>query len=54
MYHVDFVSSVTGVECNFFHTEAHFVDGLNCVTRIARGLFSASDIVLNVLYTRFL
>jgi hypothetical protein len=50
MYHVDFASSVTDVECKIFHAEAHFVDGLSCVTRIARALFSANDIALKVFY----
>ena len=49
MYHVDFASSDSHDVCEFFHTTAHSVDGLSCVTRIALGLFSAIAMVRIVL-----
>jgi hypothetical protein len=51
MYHLDFNSSATHGVSRFFHTKTHSVDGVSCVTRISRGLFSANDIVCMLSYT---
>jgi hypothetical protein len=51
MYHLEFNSSATHDVCRFFHTKAHSVDGVSCVTRISHGLFSANDIGCMLSYT---
>jgi hypothetical protein len=52
LYHIDFVSSVTGVFCRFFHTDYQSVNGQSLVIRISRGSVSACSRIIIVSHTR--